>query len=370
MAVSALFVANAVAPAAVVPRLAEIQASLGMTDAGLGLVLAVGALGGVIVGPVAGPLAARVGTARLAVVSLLLLVPVLPVIGLASQAWVLALLLCWVGATDAVMDAAQNAHALRVQSIYGRSIINAFHGFWSLGAVLGAALGAASLVLGVPLGWFLLGISLLTTALVLGTAGGLLRDPDPPRNPERAGGGRRIFGLAVVLLGSFTLLAVMVEDIPSRWSSVYLTSIEAPLQLVGVGFVVFAAFQTLGRFTADRMVDRFGDVAVVRAGMAVSAVVLSIGLARGTAWAFIAACAVVGFGVASLFPAAMHAATALPGTSPATGIAIVAWLARIGFIAAPLAVGAVAEATSVALGVGLAAVAAALLVPFAVALRR
>ncbi len=38
-----------------------------------------------------------------------------------------------VGALDSVVDVAQNTHGLRVQRLYGRSIINSFHAIWSLG---------------------------------------------------------------------------------------------------------------------------------------------------------------------------------------------------------------------------------------------
>ncbi|HEX2289472.1 MAG TPA: ricin-type beta-trefoil lectin domain protein, partial [Pseudonocardiaceae bacterium] len=45
---------------------------------------------------------------------------------------------------DAIIDVAQNAHGLRVQRLYGRSIVNAFHGVWSVGGVTGAVLGSVA----------------------------------------------------------------------------------------------------------------------------------------------------------------------------------------------------------------------------------
>ena len=45
------------------------------------------------------------------------------------------------GACDALVDVAQNTHGLRVQRVYGRSIINSLHAVWSAGAVLGGADG-------------------------------------------------------------------------------------------------------------------------------------------------------------------------------------------------------------------------------------
>mgnify|MGYP002685550957 CR=1 FL=1 len=83
----------------------------------------------------------------------------------------------------------------------------------------------------------------------------------------------------------------------------------------------------------------------------------------------VAACAVIGVGVATLFPAAMHAATRIPGVRPAMGVATVSWLARAGFVVAPLAVGAVAERLGIAWGLTVPILAAFLLVPLSSVLR-
>ena len=63
---------------------------------------------------------------------------------------VLAAALFVAGASDAITDVAQNAHALRVQRNYGRSIINSFHAVWAIGAVTGGLMGAAAIALDIP----------------------------------------------------------------------------------------------------------------------------------------------------------------------------------------------------------------------------
>src|SRR5699024_2734726 len=62
-----------------------------------------------------------------------------------------ALSLLMAGACDAITDVAQNAHGLRVQREYRRSIINSFHAVWSIGAVLGGSRSALAIALDVPL---------------------------------------------------------------------------------------------------------------------------------------------------------------------------------------------------------------------------
>ena len=114
IAVSVLFAINGFALSCWLPRLAELQADLGLTDAQLGLVLAAGAAGGLLIGPLAGYLVARSSSARVSVWSYALIAPVLPVIGLAPDGLVLAAALLWLGALDSVMDAAMNAHAAAI----------------------------------------------------------------------------------------------------------------------------------------------------------------------------------------------------------------------------------------------------------------
>jgi MFS family permease len=386
VAVAVLFVVNGFALSAWLPRLAELQSEIDLNDAQLGLVLAAGAAGGLIVGPLSGFLVAHSSSARVAVWCYLLIVPALPLIGLARSGWVLGAVLLWLGALDAVMDGAMNAHGLRVQRRYGRSVINSFHGFWSLGTVGGAVVGTVSLALGWPVAWMMTGVAIVSLVAMTTTARWLLPGRDPvshdadedaraeatatadPGSVQTAGYGR-VLTRATALLGLFTLLAVIVEDIPARWSSIYLTDIGAPAALVGIGFTAFTVAMTVGRFAGDSLVNRFTELVVVRVSMICVGAALAAALLVGTPWAYIAACVVIGLGVATLFPAAMHAATQIPGVRPAMGVATVGWLARGGFVLAPIAVGAVAERYGIAWGLSIPILAAVLLVPLSAILR-
>ena len=50
---------------------------------------------------------------------------------------------------------------------------------------------------------------------------------------------------------------------------------------------------------------------------------------------------------------------------PATGIALVAWFSRIGFVISPLAVGLIAQGAGIAWGVGIVVIAAIAIIPLA-----
>lgn len=389
IAVSALFAANALTLSAWLPRLAEVQLALELSDVQIGLALSAGAVGGLLAGVWAGPLMNRTSSRTVALVSLIVLIPVLPVLGFANGFVLVAVALFLIGALDAVMDAAMNAHSLRIQHLAKRSILNGFHGFWSLGTVLGGVVGVASASVGLSLGWTLTIVAGLVALIGLAPSRWLLPGADPHTYvDDQAVDDSDLEGLSaadpsslsmttprVVLrpiiwaLGAFIMLTVMVEDIPARWGSIYLTDIGTPAAMAGWGFVAFTAAMTVGRFTGDRIIDAVGERRWVRISMTTTAVVLGAGLVIATPWAYIIASAVTGLGVATLFPAAIRAAAHLPGVRPAVGVSMVSWLSRAGFVMAPLAVGAIAEGFGVVWGIGVTVVAAIILVPLSTVLR-
>jgi hypothetical protein len=61
----------------------------------------------------------------------------------------------------------------------------------------------------------------------------------------------------------------------------------------------------------------------------------------------------------------MHAADELPGFRPGAGLSIVSWLLRLGFLVAPPLVGAIADASSLRLGLVVVPAAGLLVMVFA-----
>ena len=190
MGATAFFAINGVLGFAFVPRLAEIQSSLGLDDAGLGVVLAIGTAGGLVVGPLAAPLIHRWGAVPVTSAVGLVSLPFLVVMGWATVPAVFALAFFFFWAADAVMDSAMNTRALEVESAYGRSIINGFHAWWSLGSIIGSALGALSALAGIALGPFLAvlaGISGVALIVLWAGGTGAVPESEQTRNDDASG---------------------------------------------------------------------------------------------------------------------------------------------------------------------------------------
>ncbi|MBB3085395.1 MFS transporter [Geodermatophilus sabuli] len=348
-AVATCFFLNAVFYASLVPRLPEVKAQLGLSSTALGAALAAAPLGALLAGLSSAALMRRFGSGRVASSGLVLLGITVWTVSVAPNWLGLAAALLVMGALDAVIDVAQNAHGLRVQRLYQRSILNAFHGVWSIGAVAGGLLGSAAAGLDVPLVAQLTGTAVVFGAVALVVSRALLPGPDEPESTAgtapRERPRRRAAIPALAVLGVLAVCGAVVEDAGSSWSALYLrTELDAGAATAGLGFVALSVAMTVGRLTGDRVVDRFGQRRVARAGGALAAVGTGLALALPSIPTTLAGFALAGLGVATLVPAVYHAADELPGLPHGLGLTVINWLLRIGFLLSPPLVGALADA--------------------------
>lgn len=361
MAVSALFLSNGAVLANLLPRFPEIKTGLAIDNAVYGLAVAAFPAGAMLAGLAAAAIIRRFGSARVAVFGMVgtSLGVLAAALAPATLAFAAALLLA--GACDAITDVGQNAHGLRVQRRHRRSIINSFHALWSIGAVLGGATAAAAIALQVPLGLHLGATAVVFSAVSLialqfclpgsdERAGPAADRSDPADSAPRVPSRGRI-ALVLLALVAIAVAGTVVEDAGNSWATLYLaTELEAPAALAATGFISLVGAQFVGRMLGDRLVDRVGQRAVARTGGLLVTVGMGMALAVPTVPGTIAGFAAAGLGVATLVPAAMHEADELPGLRAGTGLTVVSWLMRLGFLLSPPVVGMVADAAGLRTG--------------------
>lgn len=383
-AVAALFLTNGALFANILPRYPEIKEQLGLDNTVYGLAVASFPVGAIVAGLAAAALIRRLGSAKVAVVGTVLTSVGVLAAGLAPSVLLFALGLFIGGAMDAITDVAQNAHGLRVQRGYGRSILNSFHAVWSIGAVLGGSMAAAAIALGLPIGVHLAISAVLFSAVSLTAlrfclpgldAAGAAADEDAVADPAdvraavRAGIRPRVV-LMLIALVIIAMAGTIVEDAGNSWATLYLGSLGAPAAIAATGFIALVGAQFIGRLLGDGLVDRFGQRLVARAGGVIVVVGMGVALAFPTIPGTIIGFAAAGFGVATLVPAAMNEADVLPGLRHGTGLTVVSWLMRLGFLLSPPVVGMIADATSLRAGLLLIPAVGVAVVLFAGVLRR
>jgi MFS family permease len=374
IATAALFFTNGAIFANILPRYPEIMADLQLSNAAFGIAVAAFPLGALLAGLTAGALVRRFRSSRVAVAATFLTAVGIFIAGV-GPAWIaLAAGMFLAGAMDSITDVAQNSHGLRVQRLFQRSIINSFHAIWSVGAVLGGVLGAAAAQFAVPIGIHLAVSGAVFTLVAVVAYRFLLPGAEPAEvvpvvvdteGMSRAAGSFVKYG-ALAALVVIAAAGALVEDAGSSWSAIYLSgSLGASAFVAGLGFIALQGMQFVGRIFGDGLVDRFGQRAVARAGGAIVFVGMGAALVFPTVVGTIIGFGLAGLGVATLIPAAMHAADELPGFRAGTGLTIVAWLLRVGFLVSPPIVGAIADASELRYGLLVVPVAGILVVLFA-----
>ncbi len=355
VATAALFLTNGALFANLLPRYPEIKADLHLSNAIYGVAIAAFSGGALVAGLSAAALIRRFRSAPVAAASTIVVAVFVVAAAMAPSAVALAAALFIAGAADSITDVGQNAHALRVQRNYGRSIINSFHAVWSVGAVLGGAMGAAAIALHLSRTTHLTISAVLFSLVVLVAYPFMLRGPDrDDHSAARTAGVARPGFPVYATLVALVLIAIagaVVEDSGSSWATLYLQQgLGAAGAVAVLGYIAMVGCQFIGRLIGDRLVDRFGERAVARGGGFIMAAGMGLALAYPSVAGTVAGFGAAGFGMATLIPAAMHAADQLPGLRPGTGLMVVAWLLRVGSITSPPVVGLIADASSLRAG--------------------
>ena len=355
--VSLVFLANGLGFANLVPRFPEIVEGLGLSRSAFGQAVAAAGVGALVAGLAASWLISRLTSAKVASLGMLVVALALLGAGLARSWLVLAICLLVVGGTDSIVDVAQNAHGLRVQRRWGASIVTSFHASWSLGAVLGAAMGQALAGGGVGVGTHMVLTAVVLLVLSTGPllAGWFLpghdradREPDEIKEFDNAPqvrpatSSRRVGPVTILVLlvvGLLCAASMFPEDVAMNWSSLLLSEQGAGAGHVGLGLVALQGTMIVGRLVGDRIIDAVGQRAVIAWGGALVTFGMSIALLLSSVPGTLLGMAISGAGCAVAVPVTYSAADDVEGLPPGLGLTIVSWLARLAGLLAPPVVG-------------------------------
>ena len=338
---SAAFFFFGIAGGSIVPRMPAFKESLNITDGQVGLAFLVYAAGAVGGAALARPLLTRGARAWVRAGTVTLMVAlVLPALVHSFVAFAAAFLVQ--GVFGGMLDVLENSQAAAIEREAGRPMINGFHGFWSLGFVVGGlgAAVAASLSIS-PLPHF------AAVALVAGVASVPLVAGVPDTRGGAAamlpsGTTRWAVGTTVAAVAAMAFFAVMVESAGGNWGPIYLRDYgRTTLALAAVVGVAFSIAMTVVRFTADRLTARTSPAVVAALGAVVS--ILGIGLAVGfpAPVLSITGFTLVGAGCAVMVPLTFSAGANLGRTG--TALTIVTAGGYAGSIVGPLVIGSTAD---------------------------
>jgi MFS family permease len=330
-----------------VVNIPAIEERVGITHATLGALLVLLGLGAFLGMQVAGSLTDRLGARVVVPATGVLCSAALVLPGLPRDPWTLGGALLVFGFCNGCLDVSMNAHAVHVEKAYGRPVMSAFHATFSVGGVLAALVGAATASAGLSPAAGMAAMGTLGIVIALVTARALLPAAPAPaettatRETEQTPAtGRRSTGRRIWILAGLALMVMLCEGAANDWSALHLKDVlGAPASTAAFAYGTFAATMTIGRLLADRLVARFGSMAILRYGAATAGVGITIVTVSPWIWAAFAGWALFGLGlsgcVPQLFSAAGHADPAAAGAN----VSRVAGLGYVGMLAGPAVIG-------------------------------
>jgi predicted MFS family arabinose efflux permease len=371
LAVGALFFMNGALFANWVSRIPAVQIERGLSHGVLGLALLCLALGALVAMPLAGWCASRFGSDRVSRWAALGYCAALPVLAVAPNAVPFVLGLFCFGAMHGALDVAMNAQAVEVERRYARPIMSSFHALFSLGGLVGAALGGLVAAAGVtPRAQFSI------VALFFASFTALLVYPRLLRSGEMAkvlpsaipSAKAPFFRLprALIVLGGIAFCVMMGEGAMADWSGIFLRRVAGAGEgLAAAGYAAFSVAMSIARFSGDRLSMRFGPVRLVRCSGILAAGGLALALFTREPLISLIGFAGVGAGFATVVPQVFSAAGRVGGGASGPALAAVTTIGYLGFLIGPPLIGLAAELFGLPNALGIIVVSSLLLVVLA-----
>lgn len=347
----AAYLASGLILATLVSRLPTLRDALGLDHAQVGMLLLGMSAGSFISVSFAGHLVMKFGAANVmrggAAISGLGLLGVGSAAGIAHSAVLTAMLLFLQGLGSASWNVASNVQGAAMERALQRSIMPALHGFFSIGTVIGAGLGAAAAAIAAPLSLHYAVMGLLVIGIVLYSARYFGEDgsqrsksPESKSRPLKATWKEP----QTVLLGVLVLGMALAEGAAGDWVALALADGYETSEATGaLGYATFVTAMTLTRLFSGDLILRMGRVFMIRLSAVFSFVGLLLFAFGGNLALAFFALAIWGMGVALTFPLAMSAASDDP-IHAAARVSVVSTIGYAAFLGGPPLLGLLAGA--------------------------
>ncbi|MNH50343.1 Inner membrane protein YbjJ [compost metagenome] len=328
----------------------HIKENLGLTPGMLGLALLCCSLGGFVAMQFAAPLIRRFGLRLLLSVLAPLFPLVLVLIALSGNFATLAVAFALFGGLTSIAGIAINAQAIDIEKAYAKAIMSSFHALFSVGGLVGAAVGGLmaahhfsvlqSMTI-IAVGLSIIGI-LLIAKLFDVTKYNFTEDHTVIEKPHKHH--KATWWRQVLLIGSLIFICYLTEGAIADWSAIYMKQAHEVGPFIAVlAYMIFNACMTIGRFSGDAVIRRFGSMQTLAAGGILGVLGLSIGLLSPNIVLALIGFGIVGVGVSVLVPILISMAGNLPGGDRNVAIARASTCGSIGLMAGPAVIGFVAE---------------------------
>jgi MFS family permease len=323
-------------------RIPTIKTALQLSDGQLGTILFALPVGQLTMMFFSGKLVTRFGSDRILPFSIFMYAFSLTNMGLAQNAWQLALGLFSFGIFGNLTNISLNTQGIYTEGLFRRTIMSSFHGMWSLAGFTGALIGLGMLALKITTYMHFVIVALVVVLLVAINFKFLIKAKEKVRVDKKKS--FRKPDKSLILLGVIGFCSMASEGIMFDWSGVYFKDIvQAPGPLIVIGYTSFMIMMASGRFFGGHLIDKFGRKKV----MQISGAMISSGLYLAVIFPYIIPCTlafmIVGLGVSTVIPTLYSIAGKHPTIPTGEALTAVSSVSFLGFLMGPPVIGHIAE---------------------------
>jgi len=344
IATNILFFLNGISFASWASRIPDVKEFLKLGDAALGAVLFAMPIGSLSALPVAGLIINKFGSRKITLFSMLFYCVSMPLLGYADTTLQLAIALFIFGFGGDMLNISMNVQAVNVEKMQQRSIMSSFHAVFSVGFMVGAALGGFidSENVSVFNHLTFIGFSDLLVGILIYRF--LIKTDQQTDNAQP------LFALpdrGLVLLGIIAFCGMLSEGAMADWSTLYYKQVlNNSSGFATAGFTAFSVMMVIGRVFGDKIVNSFGlrktlliNCLIVFLGMIIALISLNpISIVIGFG--------ITGLGLSTIVPLIYSEAGHSKTMSAGVALAAISTVGIGGFLLGPVLIGFLSEFSS------------------------
>lgn len=316
-------------------RIPNVKDFFQFNEAELGNLLMVMPIASVFGLPISGWLVSKFNSRNPLILAFLMYTFSLIGIGFSKHLWSLVLSLAGFSFSLRIINIAMNTQAVTLQKKFTKKINGAFHGFWSLGGIVGLLISTLFIKLDVSIQVHVVLIASITLVAISSGYHLLLRNDKPKE------GNKLILGKPdpfVLYLGLIVFFAAVCEGGIYDWNGVYFKEV-INIEIFTLGYLCFMICMTISRFFSDLVINKVG----IEKTFLISSILIMVGI--GTAvifpyfWPAIIGFCITGFGIATIFPMAFSLSADSNKYSVGMVISLISTYSIVGMLIGPPLIG-------------------------------
>lgn len=293
------FMVIGVLEAAWAPLVPYVKRAFVIDEGTLGLLMLCSGSGSICTLPLSGFFVNRYGAKKVIYVSGLLMAFALFTISMLINVWLTGVMLVIFGGCTITIDVAANVNGIAIERKTGKHLMSSFYGGYSLGTLIGAGTMSVLFTLGLIPKWAVVICMFVTIiALIFGCRDLLPKDELEADTPiEKPREGKLYISPMVVVVGLLCFIMYASEGAVMGWSAIFVSQERGiDMSMAGFFYTAFAISMTFVRLCGDKIVDRFGQRAVISGGALLIAIGFMIVVLIDSAIASVVGFAIIGCG--------------------------------------------------------------------------